>query len=77
MEKTEIKHKLHDDICALDSTIKQLASFRPYIKTDLKQDKFDRQLQTLINIKYDLKKTLKELKEDISKQSESIEEKVL
>ena len=77
MEKNEIKHKLHDEICALDSAIKQLASVRPYIESSSKQDRFDISLETIINVKNDMIKTLKELKKDLSTQTESIEEKVL
>ena len=77
MNKNEIKHKLRDDINVLDTTIKQLASLRHYIKPDLNQDRFDRSLQTLIDIKYDMVKTLKELKKEASKQTQSSEEKVL
>ena len=77
MNKIEIKHKLHDEICALDSAIKQLATLRPYIESNVKQDRFDRSLETIINVKNDMVKTLNELKKDISKQSESTEEKGL
>ena len=77
MNKNEIKHKLHDEICALDSAIKQLASVRPYIESNSKQDRFDRSLETIINVKNDMNKTLNELKKEVSKQSETVEEKVL
>ena len=77
MNKNEIKHKLHDEICALDSAIKQLSSVRPYIESNSKQDRFDRSLETIINVKNDMNKTLNELKKEVSKQSETVEEKVL
>lgn len=74
MDKNEVRHKLHDQICALDSTIKQLASIRPYVDSIPKQDRFDRSLETLINIKNDMVKTLNELKKETIKQTETFQE---
>ena len=71
MDKNEVRHKLHDEICALDTAIKQLASIRPYVDSSSKQDRFDRSLAIIIGVKNDMLKTLTELKNDMTKQSQS------
>ena len=77
MDKNEIRHKLHDEICALDSAIKQLASIRPYVDSVTKKDRFDSSLDIVIGVKNDMVKMLNELKKDATKQSQPIEEDVL
>ncbi|MFQ6723756.1 MAG: hypothetical protein ACLRFE_00285 [Clostridia bacterium] len=71
MDKNEVRHKLHDEIDALDTAIKQLASIRPYVNSSSKQDSFDRSLAIIIGVKNDMVKTLTELKNNITKQSQS------
>jgi len=71
MDKNEVRHKLHDEICALDTVIKQLSSIRPYIDSSSKQDRFDDSLAIIIGVKNDMVKTLTELKNDITKQSQA------
>lgn len=71
MDKNEVIHKLHDEICALDTAIKQLASICPYVDSSSKQDRFDSSLAIIIDVKNDMVKTLTELKKDMTKQSQS------
>ena len=69
MDKNEVRHKLYDEICALDTAIKQLASIRPYVDSVTKRDRFDSSLDIVIGVKNDMVKTLNELKKDATKQS--------
>ena len=66
-----------NEIRALDSTIKQLASVRPYVDSISKQDRFDRSLETLINIKNDMVKTLNELKKETTEQSNTVQDDIV
>ncbi len=77
MDKNEVRHKLHDEICALDTAIKQLASIRPYVDSVTKKDRFDSSLDIIIGVKNDMVKTLNELKKDATKQSQTVEEEAL
>ena len=71
MDKNEVRHKLYDEICALDTAIKQLASICPYVDSSSKQDRFGRSLAIIKGVKNDMLKTLTELKNDMTKQSQS------